>query len=75
MIQQMEKKKILKTLGNNLRAERNRLNLSQEALAEKVGILMHHLSRIENGNSDIKFTTLIALLKALDIPFEKLYEL
>lgn len=75
MIQQMEKKKILKTLGNNLRAERNRLNLSQEALAEKVGILMHHLSRIENGNSDIKFTTLIAILKALDIPFEKLYEL
>lgn len=71
----MNKKEILIKLGNNLRAERNRLNLSQEAFAEKADILMHHISRIENGQTDIRFTTLIAILKALDIPFEKLYEL
>lgn len=66
---------ILKQLGNNIRAERNRRDLSQERLAELAGIQTAHVSKIENGFADIKFTTLIAILKALDIPFEKLYEL
>lgn len=67
--------KILQDLGNNIRAERNRRNLSQMGLADLIGVSVPHISKIESGNSDIKFTTLIAILKALDIPFEKLYEL
>lgn len=66
---------ILKDLGNNIRAERNRKKLSQSTLAERVGVAVPHISKIENGQTDIKFTTLIAILKALNIPFEKLYEL
>ena len=65
----------LQILGNNLRAERNRQRLSQEQLAEMAGLHMQHVSKIENGQTDIRFTTLIAILKALNIPFEKLYEL
>ncbi len=65
----------LQILGNNLRAERNRQRLSQEQLAEMAGLQMQHISKIENGQTDIRFTTLIAILKALNIPFEKLYEL
>lgn len=71
----MNKNKDLINLGNNIRAERSRRNLSQAKLAEMANIQTHHLSNIENGFSDIKFTTLIAILKALDVPFEKLYEL
>ncbi len=67
--------KILQDLGNNIRAERNRRNLSQMGLADLIGVSVPHISKIESGHSDIKFTTLIAILKALDIPFEKLYEL
>lgn len=67
--------KVLQKLGNNIRAERNRLNMSQAELAEKVGLSIPHISKIESGLSDIKFTNLIAILKALNIPFEKLYEL
>lgn len=67
--------KELRELGNNIRAERNRRKLSQVELAELVGVAVPHISKIENGFADIKFTTLIAILKALDIPFEKLYEL
>lgn len=67
--------KDLQLLANNLRAERNRQNLSQEQLAALAGLQMQHISKIENGQTDIRFTTLIAILKALDIPFEKLYEL
>ena len=43
-------------LGNNIRAERNRLHLSQEQLAQKANMQTHHISNIENGKFDIKFT-------------------
>ena len=61
--------------GNNLRAERNRLHMSQEQLAEKVGIQQPHLGKIERGEVDIRFTTLLALMKALNVSFDKLYDL
>lgn len=66
---------ILKELGNNIRAERNRLHLTQEQLALRANLQTHHISNIENGKYDIKFTTLIAILKALNVSFEKLYDL
>lgn len=62
-------------LGKNIKAERNRQFLSQEKLAELVGIQTHHISKIERGLVDIKFTTLIAILKALNLRFDKLYEI
>ena len=69
------KNKILKKLGHNIKVERVKLDYSQEKLAEVAGIQMQHLSKIENGDSDIKFTTSLALLKALNVPFEKLYDI
>lgn len=71
----MDKKQIAVIFGNNLRAERNRKNLSQERLAELADLQTSHISKIENGQMDIQLTTLISLLKALDIPFNKLYDL
>ena len=62
-------------LGNNIRMERCRLRLSQEQLAQRANLQTHHISNIENGKFDIKFTTLLALLKALNVPFEKLYDI
>ena len=60
-------------LGNNIRAERNRLRMSQEQLAAKADLQTNHISNIENGKYDIKFTTLLAIMKALNVPFDKLY--
>ena len=62
-------------LGKNIKAERNRQFLSQEKLAEMVGVQTHHISKIERGLVDIKFSTLIAILKALNLKFEKLYDI
>lgn len=70
----MDKKKLLCKFGDNLRAERNRQNLSQEKLAEKAGILMSQISRIEGGKTDLRLSTLVPILKALDLKFEKLYD-
>ena len=60
-------------LGNNIRAERNRLRMSQEQLAAKADLQTNHIINIENGKYDIKFTTLLAIMKALNVPFDKLY--
>lgn len=65
----------LRKLGNNIRAERNRLHLSQEELATKANLQTHHISNIENGKNDIKFTTLLSIMNALNVPFERLYDI
>ncbi len=65
----------LEILGNNIRAERNRLHMTQEQLAVKANLQTHHISNIENGKYDIKFKTLISILKALNVPFDKIYNL
>lgn len=70
----MQDKEILIKIGNNLRAERNRRNLSQEELAEMADLQRQHISKIENGQIDIRISTLIPILKALDIKFEQLYD-
>lgn len=70
----MDKKTLLAKFGDNLRAERNRQNLSQEKLAEKAGILMSQVSRIEGGKTDLRLSTLVPILKALNLKFEKLYD-
>ena len=62
-------------LGKNIKAERNRQFLSQEKLADLVGVQTHHISKIERGQVDIKFSTLIAILRALNLKFDKLFEL
>lgn len=63
----------LKILGSNIKAERNRRNLTQEDLEGMTGILAQHIGRIEKGEIDIRFSTLVAVLKALNLPFEALY--
>lgn len=69
----MVEKNILLQIGRNICAERNRLGLSQEGLAELVHISAKHLGKIERGQADLRMTTFITIMEALDIPFEALY--
>ena len=62
-------------LGNNIRAERSRQNLTQEELGQMTGLLAQHIGRIEKGEIDIRFSTLVTILYALNIPFDKIYDL
>ena len=52
----------LKILGHNLKVERVKKNYTQEKLAEISGVQMQHLSKIENGECNIKFLTLISIV-------------
>ncbi len=72
----MDEKSVLKNFGNNLRAERNRLGLSQDGLANLMGICAgKHIGNIERGITNPKLTTIVAMLKVMNIDFEKLYNL
>ncbi len=50
-------------IGELLKAERGKANLTQEALAEKTGTKKSYISRIENGKADIQLSTLYRLFE------------
>ena len=50
-----------------LRVARESKGLSQRALAKKAGVLQTQISRIENGATDFRLSTLVALARALDL--------
>ncbi len=50
-------------IGELLKEERGKANLTQEALAEKTGTKKSYISRIENGRADIQLSTLFKLVE------------
>ena len=54
-------------LGTNLRAERKRLGLTQEQVAERSGVHSTEVSRIEGGKRDPKVSTLERLARAVEV--------
>jgi len=63
---------ILKRIGTKIRNERNRLGLSLEALARKVGISKMTLQRIETGMTSPSVITLTEISFHLKKPIESL---
>jgi transcriptional regulator with XRE-family HTH domain len=55
-----------KKLGERIRARRLALGLTQDALAERAGIVSVHLSRIEHGEHDVGVTTIQKIAAALE---------
>lgn len=71
----MNKKEILKEFGRNLKAERNRAGLSQEQLAEKIGLSYGQvIGTIERGETNTSISVVIAIMNALNIDFEDLFD-
>lgn len=54
-------------IGQRIRKIRKAHGLSQEELAEKVGISTTHMSHIETGNTKLSLPVLVALATALDV--------
>ena len=63
-------------IGQRIRKSRKALDLSQEELAEKVGISATHMSHIETGNTKLSLEVFAKLVEALgcradDLLFER----
>ena len=54
-------------IGQRIRKFRKAHQLSQEELAERVGISTTHMSHIETGNTKLSLPVLVSLSVALDV--------
>lgn len=71
----MDKREILKEFGRNLKAERHRAGLSQEQLAEKIGVSYGQVvGTIERGETNTSLSVILAIMMALDLDFDKLFD-
>lgn len=72
----MKKNQDLIHLGEAIRLERLRRHLSQEELAEAAQLSQStHISRIEKADVDMRVSTLIKILRALNIKFDDLIDI
>ncbi len=58
---------IRRVFGRNLRTHRLEAALSQEALAERIGVDRAHVSAMERGQQNVTIITLWHAARALDI--------
>lgn len=58
----------IEQFGANVRAARHKRGWTQEDLAHATGLASVQVSRIERGVREVRLTTLLRLLKALDVP-------
>ena len=54
-------------LGQKIRFERKKRNLSQEELAELANLSIHSVSNIENGVTDVKYSNLLQIAQAFEM--------
>lgn len=67
------KEKMRSRVGENLKTERLKKGFSQDSLAEKAGVTLHTISKIEAGaTEDPRVLTLEKLVKALNIKIDDL---
>lgn len=61
-------------LGKRIRSGRKAIRLTQEALAEKVGISLSFLGHIERGSRKASIDTLVGLANVLDLSLDDLLQ-
>jgi len=61
-----------KDIGSRIRVERKKQNISQERLAEMVGVGTTHISHIETGNTTPSIKAFVAIINALNLSPDEL---
>ncbi len=69
-----DKKKVLRAIGQNIRAIRQRKEMSQQLLASLCGFEKSNMSRIEAGRSNVTILTLLKIAKALKVELKDLVD-
>lgn len=71
----LKNKKLLKHLGLNIKFFRNKLNLTQEQVAEMVDAERSYITAIENGTKSPSLYFLYLIAKALNAPLKELVDI
>lgn len=64
---------IVNVLGNIVRETRKSKNMSQEALAERIGVCKRTIIDIENNTGNPKFEILYPLVRELNLPLYQVF--
>ncbi len=59
-------------IGQKIRSYRKEMSLSQEELAELIGISVTHMSHIETGNTKLSLAVFVKATKALNVSADSL---
>ena len=62
------KRPALRSFGSRVKQERQKQNLSQEALADKAGLHRTYLGDVERGERNIGLLNIVKIANALNIP-------
>lgn len=65
--------KLPKTIGKKIQKQRKRINLTQEELAEKIGISRAYMGFIEQGRNSASLEVLQKIAKFLHISLKELF--
>ncbi len=68
----MNKEILLKKFGKNVKIERVKKDLTQEQLAEIMGVSQNYVASIEGGKENMSLGKILELSKALDVDIEDL---
>ncbi len=71
----MQDEKILQIVADNIRIERLRKRISQEKLAEQVGISTKYLNMIENRKANPTIIIIIKICIVLDVNLDTIYRI
>ena len=58
---------VLKQIGRNIKAERARRELTQQALANQSGVAVAQVARMERGESDTGISKYVLLARAMKV--------
>ena len=61
-----------KSIGKRIKIARIRTNMTQESVADKIGVTPQHVSNIGTGNSSVSLTTLVAIANLLNVSVDEL---
>lgn len=68
----MNKETLLKKFGKNVKIERVKKDLTQEQLAEIMGVSQNYVASIEGGKENMSLGKILELSKSLNVDIETL---
>lgn len=61
-----------KAIGKRIKIARIKQNLTQEAVADRIGVTPQHISNVETGNTSVSLPTLVAIANTLQVSMDEL---
>ncbi len=65
--------KAITRIGRNLAAERARVDLTQEEVADRMGVQVTQYARLEQGRHDSRISNYVRAAQAIGIPYAAMF--